>query len=100
MLHMHAAAAKCIVERWQAFQPAPCLRCGWRSVSITLLMQKWLSQLLSFCFASLAFGATSGSSVRDTHPVAVESQTEARPGELERAGMKKPERIYVIPVRE
>jgi membrane-bound serine protease (ClpP class) len=61
-------------------------------------MQKWLPQLLSFCFASLAFGATSGSSVRETHPATVESRTKTKVTGAGHTGTK--ERIYVIPVRE
>src|SRR5688572_21207908 len=100
MLPTHTPGAKCIVETGRAFRPAPCLRCTLQGVSITLLMQKWLPQLLTFCFASLTFGATTGSAVRETQPAVVESPADVKVGGLERAGIKKVERVYVIPVRE
>ncbi|MGH7945111.1 MAG: NfeD family protein [Opitutaceae bacterium] len=68
-----------------------------------VLMQKWLPQLLGFCLASVVFGATGGTTVREA-PSAVDRSDPTAMGAmaaaLDRKDVPIGERIYVIPVRE
>src|SRR4051812_15334930 len=99
MLQAHRPAAKCFVETTRRFGAAPRLRCPVRGVLVSLLMHKWLLQLLGFCFAATLFGATP--------PVAPAAKGEdaresAAPGPAVAEPPMKTERtparrVYVIP---
>jgi membrane-bound serine protease (ClpP class) len=63
-------------------------------------MQKWLPQLLSFCFAVVAFGAQGGSTVPASAPTAEELDAVAKGSVANPKEKKTADRVYVIPVRE
>src|SRR5687768_7559457 len=63
-------------------------------------MQRWLPQLLSFCFASVVFGATGGSTVRESSPPISAQELSTMADALGGKNAKSAERVYVIPVRE
>jgi membrane-bound serine protease (ClpP class) len=63
-------------------------------------MQKWLPQLLSFCFAAVAFGAQGESTVPSNAPTSAELDAVAKASVRNETGKKGAERVYVIPVRE
>ena len=67
---------------------------------MTPVMQNWLPQLLSLCFASVVFGATGGTTVKESTPAATPQEMSAMARSLGNDASKAAERVYVIPVRE
>jgi membrane-bound serine protease (ClpP class) len=63
-------------------------------------MQNWLPQLLSFCFASVAFAASAEPGVAKSAPAMNAQELSAMASALAGKGTPAADRVYVIPVKE